>query len=85
MTRVHSSQEEALTLAEWEESNVTSLPAIDWWGIQRCSCCQSVRHSAVAVTRLALVSKNIDYLLYFFLLPNKLWGLFILVLLFLVH
>lgn len=30
MTHVHSSQEEALTLAEWEESSVTSLPAIDW-------------------------------------------------------
>lgn len=52
------------------------------WGIQHCSCWQSVRHSAVAVTRLALVSKNIDYLLYFFLLTNQLWGLFILVLFF---
>ena len=30
VTCVHSSQEEALTLAEWEESSVTILPAIDW-------------------------------------------------------
>lgn len=69
--RAHSSQEEALTLAEWEECSVTSLPPISWLvstllETQHCSCCWSVGPSAVAVARPALVSKSMDYLFFFF-------------------